>query len=407
MPKREKYPRPSERAAVLAALRNVKMTRSPHRYVRGSTKLFYEWLERTDRAKLPEGPPIWICGDCHAGNIGPVASATGRIRMQIRDLDQTVIGNPAHDLLRLALSLASAARGSNLPGNVTTRMLESIIVGYEQAFDHDFREEEELPLPKSVEAAVAQSRAANWVSLSKERLGRRKPIVPLGRKYWPLTAEERRAVKGLFQDGQLHQLATALRDRDNSAKVDFLDAAYWVKGCSSLGLLRYTIILSVRGDNKTDISDYCMMDIKEATKAVAPRYPKAKIPRDNARRVLEGARHLSPALGNRMQATTFMKRPAFVRELLPQDLKLEIENLSEKQAIKAAHYLAAVVGNAHSRQMDTQTRKSWLAELQRNRTQTLDAPNWLWLGVVDLLGEHERAYLHHCRRYVLESEAQR
>jgi hypothetical protein len=33
-----------------------------------------------------------------------------------RDLDQTVIGNPAHDLICLGLSLATAARGSDLPG---------------------------------------------------------------------------------------------------------------------------------------------------------------------------------------------------------------------------------------------------------------------------------------------------
>jgi uncharacterized protein (DUF2252 family) len=31
-------------------------------------------------------------------------------------MDQTVIGNPARDLIRLGLSLATAARGSDLPG---------------------------------------------------------------------------------------------------------------------------------------------------------------------------------------------------------------------------------------------------------------------------------------------------
>jgi uncharacterized protein (DUF2252 family) len=36
-----------------------------------------------------------------------VAEAKGRIEIEIRDLDQTVIGNPAHDLIRLGLSLES------------------------------------------------------------------------------------------------------------------------------------------------------------------------------------------------------------------------------------------------------------------------------------------------------------
>jgi uncharacterized protein (DUF2252 family) len=42
-------------------------------------------------------------------------------------------GNPAHDLVRLALSLATAARGSDLPGVTVVKMMEQMIDGYEQA----------------------------------------------------------------------------------------------------------------------------------------------------------------------------------------------------------------------------------------------------------------------------------
>jgi uncharacterized protein (DUF2252 family) len=82
---------------------------------------------------LAGGPPVWICGDCHAGNLGPVADAKGRVEIQIRDFDQTVIGNPGHDLIRLGLSLATAARGSDLPGVTTAKILEQMIEGYGQA----------------------------------------------------------------------------------------------------------------------------------------------------------------------------------------------------------------------------------------------------------------------------------
>ena len=82
------------------------------------------------RATLPAGPDIWICGDCHTGNLGPVADLDGEIDIQIRDLDQTVIGNPAHDMLRLGLSLAMAARSSDLPGVTTALMLEEAAAGY-------------------------------------------------------------------------------------------------------------------------------------------------------------------------------------------------------------------------------------------------------------------------------------
>jgi uncharacterized protein (DUF2252 family) len=97
---------PAERMPLLIAERNHKMAVSAHAYVRGSTASFYEWLEASRRDSMPEGPPVWICGDCHVGNLGPVADVKGRVDVQIRDLDQTVIGNPSHDLIRLGLSLA-------------------------------------------------------------------------------------------------------------------------------------------------------------------------------------------------------------------------------------------------------------------------------------------------------------
>ena len=83
------------------------MARSSHAYVRGNTLKFYEWLHTAEGFSVPEGPAVWICGDCHVGNLGPIATIKGKIDIQIRDLDQTVIGNPAHDLIRLGLSLVS------------------------------------------------------------------------------------------------------------------------------------------------------------------------------------------------------------------------------------------------------------------------------------------------------------
>jgi uncharacterized protein (DUF2252 family) len=42
-------------------------------------------------------------------------------------------------------------------------------------------------------------------------------------------------------------------------------------------------------------------------------------------RVVAGARHMSPFLGGRMLAGRIVEKSVFIRELLPQDLKLEIE----------------------------------------------------------------------------------
>ena len=90
-------PTPENRRKILDTTRNLKMAKSAHAYVRGNTIKFYEWLKKDDHGRLPMGPQVWICGDCHVGNLGPLADAKGLVQIQIRDLDQTVIGNPAHD----------------------------------------------------------------------------------------------------------------------------------------------------------------------------------------------------------------------------------------------------------------------------------------------------------------------
>src|SRR3984957_18778844 len=174
---------PKERAERLRQTRNLKMARSAHAYVRGSTVRFYEWLE-TAPGVVPDGPPVWICGDCHVGNLGPLADNKGRIAVQIRDLDQTVIGNPAHDLVRLGLSLASAARGSDLPGVTTARIIEHLMAGYVLAMEGDFDAEGEKAMrPDSIRKLLDLSTHRHWRHLAAERLDTVKPVVPLGKRF--------------------------------------------------------------------------------------------------------------------------------------------------------------------------------------------------------------------------------
>jgi uncharacterized protein (DUF2252 family) len=129
------------------------------------------------------------------------------------------------------------------------------------------------------------------------------------------------------------------------------------------------------------------------------------MPRDNAVRVVTGAQALSPNLGDRMIATRLLDKAVVLRELMPQDLKIEVDTLTPDQATALARYLGDVVGRAHGRQMDEPTRAAWRADLLKAGTSTLEAPAWLWTNVVELLGAHEAAYLEHCRRYALVQAA--
>ena len=393
----QSYPTTSEeRGSFLTETRNRKMTRSSHAYVRGNTSKFYDWLGQVKSGALPEGPPVWICGDCHVGNLGPLANLKEKVSFQIRDLDQTVIGNPAHDLIRLGLSLASAARGSDLPGVTTALMIERMTETYRAAFASHGKMSSDAEMPEAVSAALILSKKRTWRDLARERIKDEEPLIPLGKRFWPLEQLERTAIEALFKDSEAHTLVTQLRGRVDDAEIKVVDAAYWMKGCSSLGLLRYAVLIGIGLGRKRS---HCLIDIKEGVAAKAPSYPDCKMPKANAERIVAGARLISPVLGERMRAVRLLNKSVFLRELLPQDLQIEIETLETDSAVATAGYFASVVGQAHSRQMDATTRKRWRAELGKNRSSSLDAPSWLWRSVIDLLAHHERGYLDHCRRF--------
>jgi uncharacterized protein (DUF2252 family) len=401
MKSKTKLPTPANRLHALEERRALKMAGSAHAYVRGSTVQFYKWLEVRGRRAVPKGPPVWICGDCHAGNLGPLAAADGKIHVQIRDVDQTVIGNPNHDLIRLALSLASAARGSDLPGVTTAHMLEQMMIGYQRALKGPRGQHQiESDKPECIKVVVRSAMSRTWKHLARERLKDLKPNIPRGERFWPLAREETKAIGDLFEREDVRRLVTSLKSRPDNAEIEVLDAAYWMKGCSSLGRLRFAILLNV-STGKSREDEFCLIDIKEANSAAAPRARNASIPRDNAKRVVKGAKHLSPALGDRMMAAKLLNRPVVIRELMPQDLKLQIDQLSRQEAVDSARYLAEVVGKAHARQMDAETRKSFGATFKTRRSSALDAPSWLWSSVVELASAHEVAYLEHCRKYAL------
>ena len=178
----DKGPRPKERQFLLLAHQRLKMAESAHAFMRGSTAKFYEWLKGTTAQQIPLGPEIWICGDCHLGNLGPVSNVDGSIDIQIRDLDQSVIGNPAHDLIRLGLSLAIVARGSNLPGLTTAVMLEEMMEGYTSAFQ-DHATEFKKSRPDAVRLVMKKATTREWAHLAKERLEAEHLRIPLGKAF--------------------------------------------------------------------------------------------------------------------------------------------------------------------------------------------------------------------------------
>jgi uncharacterized protein (DUF2252 family) len=195
--------------------------------------------------------------------------------------------------------------------------MEQMIDGYEQA----------LRTPKAdtktqgdglepIRAVLDQSRRRRWHHLAEERIEDVKPKIPLGRRFWTLTQEKRLAIEGLYRDRAVVSKILEFKGRKAGTKIAVVDAAYWMKGCSSLGRLRYAVLLGI--GKKSDRS-YCLIDLKEATSAAAPK-GKMSVKND-AQRVVTGATELSPNLGQCMLPVNLLHKDLVMRELMPQDLK--------------------------------------------------------------------------------------
>lgn len=77
--------------------------------------------------------------------------------------------------------------------------------GYAKAFEPDFHEEIDIEQPKSIRSAIGQSVAASWKTLANERIEDAKPTIPLGKRFWPVSAQENQEISSLFDQEQMRQ----------------------------------------------------------------------------------------------------------------------------------------------------------------------------------------------------------
>ncbi|MDX6462922.1 MAG: hypothetical protein QOE55_6619 [Acidobacteriaceae bacterium] len=131
-----------------------------------------------------------------------------------------------------------AVRSSDLPGVTTALMLEELIVGYMAELSRRFVKMASRDLGP-IKRLMREARNRHWRHLAEERIEDVEPKIPLGRKFWALTQYERKEIQELIEENKLQGLIRRVVGDDDAKTIRVLDAAYWIKGCSSLGRLRY------------------------------------------------------------------------------------------------------------------------------------------------------------------------
>ena len=117
--------------------------------------------------------------------------------------------------------------------------------------------------PEMVGVVMKEASRRSWRHLAAERIEDLEPAIPLGKRFWPISPIEKEEIAALFGKRSVASLATSLRDGGDESAVTVLDAAYWVKGCSSLGRLRFAVLLDIDG-GVVEGDDLCLIDVKEA-----------------------------------------------------------------------------------------------------------------------------------------------
>jgi hypothetical protein len=95
-------------------------------------------------------------------------------------------------------------------------MLERMIEGYQRAFRPDARRKTtgaRNDMPKIVASVMREAAGVPGSIWPDEGIQGVEPTIPLGRRFWPLTQEERSAVEHLFAQENLCQLITSRRSR--------------------------------------------------------------------------------------------------------------------------------------------------------------------------------------------------
>ena len=375
-----------------------RMSSSPLAYLRGAAPVFYEIL--SERPELGEGPAGdgWIVGDMHLENFGayrpdPLGAADDasakdsakKVRFDLNDFDDAILGPWRLDVLRLATSLLLGGRELGASGLVALSLCDLLLDAWARSAFDGAPLPAELPAP--ILALTEQVRARSKTALLDARtaLTAGKRHFVRGPRYADLPPEIVAAVPDAF-----NAYVTALPDEDRPHKgsLDIIDCALRIAGTGSLGGLRIAVLVKGKGGPDGGwIFD--MKEQGEPSASILLGVP-AMVPADRVTTSFRACVERPPRmLGSTVirNTTNTEKLSMFVRKLSPQEDKLNLRRLKGPDLPSLATYLGALLGSAHARAA-TKVPKRWAAaDLATIRAHA-----------ITLAGLHEAIYLDLCER---------
>lgn len=362
------------RVQSLVALRYGRMLVSPFTFYRGNAL-----LQAHDLAGTPDmGMRSMICGDCHLMNFGGFATPERNLLFSVNDFDEVHPGPWEWDLKRLVASFLVAARDLRHGETVEEDVCRQVVGAYQQSMA-ECAEQSALEIwYDSISYTDLLQRARSENTLEHVQRAMEKAERRTHAELLPKICERDAQGRLLIRDDlpeifHLHNTTTLLDAEDDwlrlsdwrplydtfmrdyratlagdrrnlLARFEVQDMTFKVVGVGSVGT---RCLVALMTDNQ---ERPLFLQFKEARASVLAGYIKAKSPRHNGQRVVEGQRLMQSASDLFLGWTTGPSgRHFYVRQLRDMKVSAELENFDDEAFAAYARTCGRALARAHAK----------------------------------------------------------
>jgi uncharacterized protein (DUF2252 family) len=303
----------------LVPIRYGRMLSSPFAFFRGGPAIMANDLA----GMATSGITVQLCGDAHLVNFGLFASPERELVFSLNDFDETLPGPWEWDVLRLAASVAVAARQNGCSrdqqhqaARTTVRAYREAMLGFAElptlglwylympsaqvleivsALEAEFGYKAPKLVPRRLERIFAKARARdNLAALAKLtetdgrrlRLASRPPLLVPIRELWAADDAERVA-EGIGRAVASYRASLREDRRALLEQFEVVDMARKVVGVGSVGTRCYVFLLQGKGPH-----DVLFLQVKQAEASVLETHLARRSHPNHGQRVVTGQRLL-------------------------------------------------------------------------------------------------------------------
>ncbi|MEN8260216.1 MAG: DUF2252 domain-containing protein [Pseudomonadota bacterium] len=303
-------------------LKYKRMQRRAFAFLRGTAHLFYE--DWPVDSPLNQAPLAWVCGDLHVENFGTYKGDNRLTYFDLNDFDEGALAPCTWELARFLTSLLVGAETLKIDHAQAVRLCDEFLDTYcAELTECKARWIERATARGMIRELLKGLKKRSRADFLRERITQKDGKTLLrttGKKALPANAAERKKVTRLID-----RFAAGQR---NPECFRVLDVARRISGLSSLGLERYVVLAAGQGARE----GLYLLDLKyQPGSALSPHLtipqPKWK---SEAERVVTLQRRIQAIAPAFLSTITYGHRSYVLRELMPQQDRLDLGNSNGK-----------------------------------------------------------------------------